>query len=138
LTSYYVYIGCALTGSGSALLETAHFLNTRTEPDAVIEMDDRELFFLVDRAYHYPHQGTVRADLKRRAFLGEDVTIDYDPLAADPDYLVVGPMSRMWDLYDPIVETGAFRPLHTNERYQIYERVRHEGGDKESGERKGD
>jgi hypothetical protein len=131
LTVYYVYVGAALAGGSSALLETAHFLNTHTEPDALIEMYDRELFFLTERVYHYPR--TVHHQLNRRAFLGEDVTLDYDPLAADPDYLVVGPMTRMWRLYDPVLETDAFRLVHANERYQIYERVRQEGGDRRSG-----
>jgi hypothetical protein len=131
LTVYYVYVGSAVARGSSALQETAHFLNTHTESDALIEMDDRELFFLVERAYHYPGVG-VHHQLKRRAFLGEDVTLDYDPLAMDLDYLVVGPMSRMWDLYDPILETEAFRPVYTNERYQVYERVREEGDDRES------
>jgi hypothetical protein len=133
LTVYYVYVGSALAGGNSALLETAHFLNSHTERDALIEMYDRELFFLAERAYHYPRSGVVHHQLNRRAFLGEDVTLDYDPLAADPDYLVVGPMTRMWHLYDPVLETDAFRLVHTNERYQIYERVRQEDGDSESG-----
>jgi 4-amino-4-deoxy-L-arabinose transferase-like glycosyltransferase len=132
LTVYYVYVGSTLAGGNSALLETARFLNSRTELGALIEMDDRELFFLVERAYHYPRRG-VHHQLKRRAFLGEDVILDYDPLSADPDYLVVGPMSRMWHLYDPLLEAGAFRLVHTNARYQVYERVRDERGDKESG-----
>jgi len=52
------------------------------------------------------------------------VPIDYDPLAADPDYLVVGPYSRVWQLYDPVLAMGAFRLLHAYSRYDVYERVR--------------
>lgn len=134
VTLYYTYATLIVAGSSSALQDTAHFLNSQTEPDALIEMDDRELFFLVDRDYHYP-RGGVHHQLKRRAFLGEDVTLDYDPLAADPDYLVVGPMSRMWDLYDPVLETDAFRPVYKNGRYRIYERTRQEQTDDGSGVR---
>jgi hypothetical protein len=52
------------------------------------------------------------------------VPIDYDPLAADPDYLVVGYYGRLWDLYDPAIESGAFRLLQEYGTYRIYERVR--------------
>ncbi|MEA3375490.1 MAG: glycosyltransferase family 39 protein [Chloroflexota bacterium] len=133
LTVYFTYARLDIGGGSSALLETARFLNANTGRDALIEMDDRELFFLVERDYHYPNGG-VHHQLKRRAFLGEHVTLDYDPLAADPDYLVVGPQSRMWELYDPILETDAFRLVYTNERYQVYKRVRAEGVDKGAGE----
>jgi hypothetical protein len=40
------------------------------------------------------------------------------------DYLVVGPHSKQWRLYDPVVRAGAFRLLQSYKRYQIYERVR--------------
>lgn len=130
LTVYYTYGSLALARSSSALLETARFLNTETRPDALIEMGDRELFFLVERAYHYPHR-EAHSRLKRRVNLSEDVTIDYDPLAADPDYLVVGPYGRAF--YYPIVETDLFYLVHASERYLVYQRVRAELGDEESG-----
>ena len=50
--------------------------------------------------------------------------VDYNPLAADPDYLVVGPFMRDWRLYDPVLATGAFRLLQRYGDYEVYERVR--------------
>lgn len=101
----------------------AEFLNTATPTDALVETYDSELFFLLDRRYHYPPD-PVHVELNRRSFLHQDVPIPYDPLAASPDYLVVGPFSRFWHLYDPVIATGAFRQIKAFPGYKIYERVR--------------
>lgn len=103
--------------------EVADFLNTATSPDALIETYDMELFVLLNRRYHYPPD-EIHLKLNRRRFMGQNVAIDYDPMAADPDYLVVGPMSRMWHLYDPVLESGFFRLVLDRSRYQVYERIR--------------
>ena len=103
--------------------QAADFLNTRTRSDALIETYDSELFFLLNRAYHYPPDA-IHVALIRRTFLYQDDTrIDYDPLAANPDYLVVGPHSKQWGLYDDVLRTGAFRLLQSYKRYRIYERI---------------
>jgi 4-amino-4-deoxy-L-arabinose transferase-like glycosyltransferase len=103
--------------------EVAEFLNTATPPNALIETYDMELFVLLNRRYHYPPD-EIQLKLNRRRFMGQKVGIDYDPMAADPDYLVIGPMSRMWHLYDPVLETGSFRLVLERSRYQVYERIR--------------
>jgi len=106
----------------TSVLETIDFLNTQTPSDSLIETYDPELFFLLKRRCHYPPD-QIHIDLIRRFFLDQDVPIDYDPLAASPSYLVVGPQSKIWGLYDPILKTKAFRLLKTFRRYNIYERV---------------
>jgi hypothetical protein len=108
--------------SGGAVSDAADLLNTKTSPVSVVEAYDSELLFMLERPYHYPTE--LGNALNRRTFLGHDVEIDYDPLSADPDYLVVGPHSELWRLYDTVLEDGAFRSLYENERYHIYERVR--------------
>jgi 4-amino-4-deoxy-L-arabinose transferase-like glycosyltransferase len=106
-----------------AAQEVAQFLHTHTAADALIETYDSEILFLLDRPYHYPPDQLV-IELNRRTFLNEEVPIDYNPLAADPDYLVVGSFSRMWQLYDTVISEGAFRPLRSFGGYEVYERVR--------------
>src|SRR6185503_3970094 len=101
----------------------AEFLNTSTPPDALIETYESELFLLLDRRYHYPPD-SVHVELNRRTFLHQDVPIPYDPLAANPDYLVVGEMSRLWQLYVAVIASGTFRRVKTFEGYDVYERVR--------------
>jgi 4-amino-4-deoxy-L-arabinose transferase-like glycosyltransferase len=101
----------------------AAFFNTQTAGDSLIETHESELHFLLERSYHYPPDQLV-VELNRRSLLQQDVAIDYDPLAADPDYLVVGRFSRENDLYKPVLESGAFRLLFQDSRYDVYERVR--------------
>jgi hypothetical protein len=93
------------------------------------------IFVLLDRPYHFPPDQTDVAlirDVTRRNFglaegpSAEDrALLNYDPLAADPDYLVVGPPNELWRrLYDPVLATGAFRRAYANRQYEVYERVR--------------
>ncbi len=108
----------------TSVQQAAHFLNSQTRAGALVETYDSELFFLLNRPYHYPPD-QIHVDLIRRTFLYDDNTIiHYDPLAANPDYLVVGPHSKQWRLYEPVLSSGAFRLLRSYARYQIYERVR--------------
>jgi hypothetical protein len=117
LSSYY------LAGADSSAVQTGEFLNADVPATALIETYDSELFFFLNRPYHYPPD-QLHVDLNRRSLLGEDVPINYDPLAANPDYLVVGPFGAMWHLYDAVLTSGAFQPLTTIGRYAIYQRVR--------------
>lgn len=104
--------------------EAAEFLNTYTPPDALVESYDSELFFYLNRRYHFPGD-QLHVDLIRRTFLYEqNRRIDYDPLASNPDYLVVGPQTKQWRLYDAVVKSGTFRLIRSYARYQVYERVR--------------
>jgi 4-amino-4-deoxy-L-arabinose transferase-like glycosyltransferase len=104
-------------------VQVANYLHQHTAPDALIESYDSEILFLVQRRHHFP-PSQLHVELNRRTFLNKNVPIDYDPLAADPDYLVVGQYGRLWDLYDPAIESGAFRLLQEYSTYRIYERVR--------------
>jgi hypothetical protein len=84
----------------ASVREVAQFLNTQTPVGSLVETYDSELFFLLNRPYHYPPDD-LNIKFVRRTFLYQDATnIDYNPLAADPDYLILGPHSRQWKLYD--------------------------------------
>jgi len=122
LTLINLYYGYTMPPDRSTS-EVAEFLNSATAPDALIETYDMELFVLLNRRYHYPPD-EIQLKLNRRTFMGQDAAIDYDPMAADPDFLVVGPTSRMWHLYDPILQTGSFRLVLERSRYKVYERIR--------------
>ena len=109
--------------SDQSVQQVAKFLNTETAPDSVIEIFDTELYFLLNRPYHYPPEH-VDVELTRQIFLWQNVPINYDSLGADPDYLVVGPHSKMLHLYDYILTTGTFRHIRSYPLYEIYKRVR--------------
>jgi len=121
LTLIGLYFG--YTRPDRSASEVAEFLNTATHPGALIETYDMELFVLLNRRYHHPPD-EIQLKLNRRTFLGQNVAIDYDPMAADPDYLVVGPSSRRWNLYDPVLKTGSFHLILDRSRYQVYVRIR--------------
>jgi len=105
--------------------QVAQFLNTQTRPDALIETYDSELHILLNRPYHFPPD-PVHLDLIRRTFPGNftKVRINYDPLAADPDYLVVGDFIKGLRLYDPVLRTDAFHLIRSYNQYDIYKRTR--------------
>lgn len=105
-----------------SLLELADFINKKTPSKSLIEVYDMEVLFLLDRKYHYPPD-QVQLDLDQR-FQRHGIAVEYNALEADPDYLVVGPQTSLWHLYDPVLKTGTFRLLRTYKRYVLYERVR--------------
>ncbi len=105
-----------------AALRVAAYLNDATAPDALIETYESELHFLLHRPYHYPPD-QVHVELNRRSLLGRETLIAYDPLAADPDYLVVGRFAAGNGLYAGAIAAGAFREVRREGRYVVFERV---------------
>ena len=103
--------------------QTVAWLETTALPNARIETYESELHFLLNHPYHYPPD-QLHIDLSHRSLMHEQVTIDYDPLAADPDYLIVGQFARENQLYAPVIAAGAFRSVQQFGDYTIYARVR--------------
>ncbi|MCJ7434160.1 MAG: glycosyltransferase family 39 protein [Anaerolineales bacterium] len=103
--------------------QAADYINANTPKDALIETYDSELFFLLDRPYHYPPP-EIQVQLNRRMFLYSDAPIDYKPMDADPDYIIVGPFSRDWGLYKQLVNGSKFKLVKKFGSYAIYEQVR--------------
>lgn len=60
----------------------------------------------------------------RRLLLDSELTVEYDPLRVDPDYLVVGRLSTNWQVYDDLIATDKFILLKEFPHYRIYERMR--------------
>lgn len=104
--------------------EVCAYLNERMTSSDVVETYDMELLFMLRRKYHYPPVNT-QVDLNRRTFLGENTAIRYDPLASDPDYLVIGPQSKIWGLYDAVLQQHSFKLDRHFARYDVYARVRY-------------
>jgi hypothetical protein len=106
-----------------SVVELALYINKQTSSNAVIESYDSELFFFLDRPYHFPPD-QLHVDLLRRYLLDPYLPVAYDPLTADPDYLVIGPLSAAWRLYDDRIVAGSFKLVRDFPRYRLYERVR--------------
>jgi 4-amino-4-deoxy-L-arabinose transferase-like glycosyltransferase len=117
LNTYY------LNNTNTAAVEVADFLNTQAPAGARIETYESEIHFLLNRPYHFPPD-QIHVELNRRSLTQQNVAIDYDPLADDPDFLVVGRFARENGLYQPAIDRGAFRLLRSYDGYLLYERVR--------------
>lgn len=107
--------------SNNSLEQAVDYFNEETPHDALIETFESELFFLLDRPYHYP-PNEIQIRLNRRTFAGEDVSVDYDPLGADPQYLVIGPMAKLWKVYDPALQDGSLHLIRQIGPYDVYQR----------------
>lgn len=107
--------------SAATAAAAARFIEERSRPGALVETYESELLFLLDRPVHYPPD-IVNLEMIRRGELGDAAPSSYDPLAADPDLLVVGEFGAAAEIYD--AHLGAFRELGRVGTYTIYERVR--------------
>lgn len=112
----------SLSRQDAAPQRVAAYLNTQTAADALIETYESELYFLLQRRYHYPPD-QIHIELNRRTFLNEAVPIDYDPLAVKPDYIVTGRFGRQWKLYDAALASGNYRLVFSTDLYQVYKRT---------------
>lgn len=97
----------------------AAYLNTTTPPAAVIETYETELHFFLQRPYHYPPD-QLHVALIRLTSLREVFPLDYDPLAAKPDYVVIGPFGANNVLYDEVLQSGKLRLIHHDGLYDVY------------------
>lgn len=107
------------------LEQVDEYLNTSTPPGALIESYESELFFLLDRPYHYPPD-QVNVQNISRMFLDQAEPFDYDPMSANPDYLVVGPYARWTHVYDGALASGNFRLVRAfpdASGYEVYART---------------
>jgi hypothetical protein len=108
----------------SAATTVSEFVDQDLPGDAVIETYESELLFLSDhRWYHFPPDD-VSVQMVSRNTYESDLGIDYDPLGADPDYLIQGPFSKQWHLYDDVLASQAFQLLFEASDYRVYQRVR--------------
>jgi hypothetical protein len=103
------------------LMTVAAFLQTHTQPAELIETYDSELFLFLNRPYTYAPADVLVQIIRHHQRLGPSPT--YDPLSANPHYLVVGDYGRWAGFYKPLLEQNRIRLVKTIGRYQIYEPV---------------
>jgi hypothetical protein len=118
---------------GVAARDAADYVNQHAASGAVVETYESEVMFYLQRLYHYPPdemsvelvwQEMIDYDPSRPT-LNKGEGLHYDPLTANPDYLIVGPPDSLWYVpYTGVLASGAFRPVFAAGRYQVLERVR--------------
>ena len=117
------YMDAFTSKEGQGFIEVVDYINNITSKSSLIETYDSEIFFLLEREYHFPPD-SISVDLIRNREFHIDDPIEYYPLEVDPDHIVIGGFGRMWGLYDEVIHTDNFKLVLENSRYQIYERIR--------------
>ena len=116
-----------LVGRGIAVLthvdrtaqQMAAYIEEHVPQDARIETWEPEIAFLVDRRYHSPPRRYMDAFSRAKA-LGEPPP-PYDPLMADPDYILVGEFGWWTGIYPPDFLREHCRLVTTIGTYALYE-----------------
>ena len=99
--------------------QMAAYIETHVADDALIEAWEPEIAFLTDGRYHFPPSHLLDAVSRARA-LGMDPP-PYDPLAADPDYILVGEFGWWTGLYSSDFLQACCRPVKTVGTYVLFE-----------------
>jgi hypothetical protein len=102
--------------------QAVDYLQNNTPAGSRVECYESGILFLLDRPYHYPPD-QVSADILQLNG-GSAARLGYDALAADPDYLVVGPFARGVGLYDQAVESGELLAMTRIGDFDLYRRMR--------------
>ena len=117
------YLISLYSSPGTSVAEVTQYIEDISNADDLIETYESELYFMLDRRYHYPPD-EIHVQIISREFIGNDVEYDYDPLAADPDYLVIGQFARISKIYDQVLEKGEFQIVDSIQGYEIFARNR--------------
>jgi hypothetical protein len=104
-----------------AVVDVAEYLNTHASDQDLIETYDAELFFLLNRPYHYPPDEMNLELILRES--STKYTTGYDPLKANPTYLVIGWFSRAGEIYISALNSNKFHRVYRSGLYDVYRRV---------------
>lgn len=91
---------------------------------ALVETYESEIMFLAPSVqFHFPpDQTSVKAI--ERGNLDPGKSVNYDPLEANPDYVLVGIFGWMWGIYNNVTDPGIYKLQASFNGYQLYSRVR--------------
>jgi hypothetical protein len=109
-----------LSPSNSAQQLAAH-LDAHVPLATVVETWEPELGVLTDHAYHYPPTALLDTAV-RQTWLGGP-PLQYDGLAAEPAYVVVGPFGRWVGIYAEATLARDYVVAHTAGAYTLYRRA---------------
>ncbi len=109
-----------------AVEQTAQFINTQIPPDALIETTEMELFGVSRHwDFHYPSYEYILDATKQIYFYRRNPSIPYNPVAADPDYLITGPLSDWTGLYwNSGIMEAEFEKITEFPPYTVFQRIR--------------
>lgn len=94
-------------------------INQGTEAYALIESYDSEVFVGIDRSYHYPPD-SLSVDRIDKNYKQDNTPPKYTLPQVEPLYVVVGPFSEMWNMYNLEIASGELILWHSFPGYKIY------------------
>jgi hypothetical protein len=108
-----------LIRSDKSVVEVANFINSESAANALVETSDFELFVFINRKYHFPPD-EIHLELMKQKSLEKSTENIYNPLDADPDYIIIGPFSRFLEIYKKLVESDQFVLIKSFINYDVY------------------
>lgn len=99
--------------------QMAAYLSARVPVEAVIETWEPEIAFLTEHQYHFP-SAAILDGFSRTKALGEPPPA-YDPLDANPDYILVGAFGWWTELYSQEFLSACCREVETIGTYALFE-----------------
>lgn len=91
--------------------------------NALVETYESEIMFLAPAVrFHYPPDQVDQRAIKRGT-IDPGSSLDYEPLYANPDYLLLGGFGKTWRIYDAVLEQGNFKLQESFFGYDLYSRV---------------
>lgn len=101
------------------MIAMARYINTKTPPGSLIETYETMLFFMLDRPFHYPPD-QINIDKIRESYTGE-AKVKYDPLEANPDYVLTGPWDDgVFKIYDELLASGKVSLVRQDGGFRLY------------------
>lgn len=98
----------------------ANYLNNNIPRGTTVESFESELYSLAKGInFHYPSD-LVSMQYVRKWCIDPQLEIDYDPMQADPEYLVIGTYAEFWHPYDEVLDSGRFTLETEVGGYKIY------------------
>ncbi len=119
LYSFLMFGDQYLVVSNKSVVEVANFINSTSDANALIETSDFELFVFLNRKYHFPPDEVGLELIENKSHANHTENI-YNPLNADPDYIIVGPYSRNLEIYKELVESDQFVLIKSFPNYDVY------------------
>jgi 4-amino-4-deoxy-L-arabinose transferase-like glycosyltransferase len=109
----------------SGYAQTVAYVQTRVPAPAVIESWEWELFVSIGQErVHTPNTSDLSQATRMRVQPDNTERWEYDPLGANPDYLIVGQMASWTGIYPPHLIARYFVLEAQYGDYDIYRRVR--------------
>jgi 4-amino-4-deoxy-L-arabinose transferase-like glycosyltransferase len=106
----------------NAAEQVASYIDNTIAPSAVIETWEWQVGALSQHIlFNYPAQRHLHTVMRQQS-LDQPFQVDYDTLAANPDYLLVGPFSDLTGIYSHDVLSGRFVLELAVGPYRVYSR----------------